>query len=65
MFKNKWVIVHRRMNVNSDLTNFFLTQVKPIESRHGTEQTRTFDPSNESADCWAAGHSYNLIIRVE
>ena len=22
------------------------------ESRQGTEQTRTFDPTNESVDCW-------------
>ena len=65
MFKNKWVIVHRRMNVNSDLTNFFLTQVKPIESRHGTEQMRTFDPTNESAICWSAAHCYDFIIGVK
>ena len=28
--------------------------VDPTKSRQGTEQTRTFDPSYESADCWSA-----------
>ena len=35
------------------------------ESRQGTEQTRTFDPTNNSADCWSAMHSCNIIIRVK
>ena len=29
------------------------------------EQTRTFEPTNDSADCWSATHSYNFIIRVK
>ena len=35
------------------------------ESRQGTEQTRTFEPTNESEDCWSTTHSYNFIIRVK
>ena len=26
---------------------------------------KTFEPTNESADCWSAAHSYNFIIRVK
>ena len=26
---------------------------------------RTFEPTNESADCWSAAHSYNFIIRIK
>ena len=40
-------------------------QVKTKESRQGNEQTRTFEPTNESADCWSAAHSCNFIIRVK
>ena len=40
-------------------------KVLSTESRQGTKQTRTFDPTNESADCWSAAHSYNFIIRVK
>ena len=37
------------------------------ESRQKTEQqTRTFDPTNESADCWSARQSIcNFIIKVK
>ena len=34
-------------------------------NRQGNEQTRTFEPTNESEDCWSAAHSYNFIIRVK
>ena len=42
-----------------------ITQVIHTESRQGNEQTRTFEPTNESADCRSAIHSYNFIIRVK
>ena len=35
------------------------------KSRQGNEQMRTFEPTNESVDCWSAMHSYNFIIRVK
>ena len=38
---------------------------KPTKSKQGNEQTRSFEPTNESADCWPAMHSYNFIIRVK
>ena len=31
----------------------------------GNEQTRTFEPTNESEDCWSAAHSYNFMIGVK
>ena len=34
-------------------------------NRQGTVQTRTFEPTNESADCWYTTHSYIFIIRVK
>ena len=34
------------------------------KSKQGNEQTRTFEPTKESAVCWSATHSYNFIIRV-
>ena len=37
----------------------------PTKCRQGNEQTRTFEPTNESADWWPATHSYNFIIRVK
>ena len=40
------------------------SEVVITESRQGIEQTRTFDPTNESADCWSAANSYNFINRV-
>ena len=33
--------------------------------QQGNEQTRTFEPTNESADCWSAMHSYNFNFRVK
>ena len=42
-----------------------MDMVETTESRQGTEQTRTFDLDNESADCWSAAHSFNFIIRVK
>ena len=41
-----------------------MDMVETTESRQGTEQTRTFEPTNESTDYWSAAHSYNFIIRV-
>ena len=41
------------------------TVKKYTKSKQGNEQTRTFEPTNESADCWLATHSYNFIIRVK
>ena len=35
------------------------------EFRQGTEQMRTFDPTNESTDCWSAVHTYLFNIRVK
>ena len=35
------------------------------KSKQGTEQMRTFEPTNESADCRSAMYSYNFIIRVK
>ena len=40
-------------------------EVFTTKSRQGSEQTRTFDPTNESADYWSAIHCYNFIIRVK
>ena len=34
-------------------------------NRQGNVQTRTFEPNNESEDCWSAAHSYNFVIRVK
>ena len=34
-------------------------------NRQGNEQTRTFEPTNESAGFWSAANSYNFIIRVK
>ena len=34
-------------------------------NRKGSVKTRTFEPTNESADCWYATHSYIFIIRVK
>ena len=34
-------------------------------NRQGCVQMRTFEPNNESADCWSAAQSYNFIIRVK
>ena len=34
-------------------------------NRQGNEQMRTFEPTNESADCGSAAQSYNFIIRVK
>ena len=34
-------------------------------NRQGNVQTRTFEPTNESEDCWSAAHSYNFVIRVK
>ena len=42
-----------------------MDMVETTESRQGTEQTRTFDLTNESADCWSAAHSHNFNIRVK
>ena len=28
-------------------------------------RTRTFEPTNESADCWSTAHINNFIIRVK
>ena len=41
------------------------TVKKYTKSKQGNEQTRTFEPTNESADCRPAIHSYNFIIRVK
>ena len=41
------------------------TMFTSTKSKQGNEQTRTFEPTNESADCWPATHSYNFIIRVK
>ena len=38
---------------------------KTTESRQGTEQMRTFDQANGSADCWSAEHNHNFIDRVK
>ena len=37
----------------------------PTKSKQGNEQMRSFEPTNERADCWPASHSYNFIIRVK
>ena len=34
-------------------------------NRQGSVQMRTFEPTNDSADCWSAMHSYNFLIRVK
>ena len=34
-------------------------------NRQGNVQTRTFEPTKESADYWSAAYSYNFIIRVK
>ena len=34
-------------------------------NRQGSVLMRTFEPTNEIADCWSATHSYNFIIRVK
>ena len=33
---------------------FCFFEVFATKSKQGTEQTRTFDPTNRSADCWSA-----------
>ena len=33
--------------------------------QQGNEHTKIFEPTNESAVCWSATHSYNFIIRVK
>ena len=35
------------------------------KSKQGNEQTRSFEPTNQSADYWPATHSYNFIISVK
>ena len=49
--------------LNMKILNTFVVTL--TESRKGTEKIRTFDPTNESADCWSPVQSYNFIIRVE
>ena len=34
-------------------------------NKQGSVQMKTFEPMNESADCWPAAHSFNFIIRVK
>ena len=34
-------------------------------NRQGSVQTRTFEPTDKSTDCWSAAHGYNFIIRVK
>ena len=34
-------------------------------NRQVNEHMRTFEPTNESADCWSAANCYNFIIRVK
>ena len=46
------------------LTPLFLVCVLH-RNRQGNEDTRTFEPTNESADCWSAAHRYNFNIRVK
>ena len=41
------------------------TVKKYTKSKQGNEQTRTFEPTNESAGCQPVTHSYNFIIRVK
>ena len=41
-----------------------ITNVPNTKSKQGNEQTRSFEPTNESADSWSAAHSYNFIIIV-
>ena len=43
----------------------FHYMVSTTKSKQGDEQTRSFEPTNEKADCWPATHSYNFIIRVK
>ena len=35
------------------------------KSRQEIANSRTFDPTNKSADCWSAAHSYDFDIRVK
>ena len=54
---------HPRVHIQMHKTFPFV--ILSTESRQETEQTRTFEPTNECADCWSAMDSYDLIIRVK
>ena len=53
--------IKRFINPNSECS----MSTGGTKSKQGNEQMRTFEPTNESADCWPATHSYNFIIRVK
>ena len=60
-----------RFSYNSGRAHVFITDdwkrryVCSTKSKQGNELTRSFEPTNEKADCWPATYSYNSIIRIK
>ena len=44
--------------------NWAIRDPKATKSKQGNELTRTFEPTNECADCWSATNSYDFNIRI-
>ena len=61
----KSFLLYKSKFKNMTKEKYFNCDFLSTKSKQGNEQTRTFEPTNESADCWPATHSYNFITRVK